>query len=122
MKSFVDRPAGFNDLGLLFLDKTNSNASFKVGSEIVYVLHGILTSRSTYFKEMLEGSFKDGQSMAEIVIEGIEPEVFTMLVEWNYTMNVLKLNGFSNTLLFDLERLYVAAKVYLVGDLCETIY
>lgn len=40
---------------------------------------------------------------AEIPIGGIDAEVFKMIIEWVYTMNINKLGGMSSTILFDLE-------------------
>lgn len=56
---FVEIPDAFDSHGALLFNKTLSNLSFEVGGEVVYVLHGILTSRSDYFRAMLDGSFKE---------------------------------------------------------------
>jgi hypothetical protein len=85
-----------------------SNLSFKVGEEVVYVIHGILTSRSDFFRAMLEGSFKEAQVPmtveSKIPIQGIDVDVFKMIIEWIYTMDIKSLNvPISPTLLLDLQ-------------------
>jgi hypothetical protein len=72
----------------LLFDKMSSNFSFKVGEEVVYVLHRILTTRRDYFQAMLEGSFNEAQvpvsSDAVIPIHGVDVAVFKMIIEWLY--------------------------------------
>jgi hypothetical protein len=85
-----------------------SNLSFKFGDEVVYVIHGILTSGCEYFRAMLEGFFKEAQITAslesQIPIHGIEVDVFKMIIEWIYTMKIKSLNDpLSPTLLLDLQ-------------------
>jgi hypothetical protein len=103
-----------------------SNLSFKVCEEVVYVLHGILTTRSDYFRAMLEGSFKEAHvPMAvdsEIPIHGVDVDVFKMIIEWIYTMEIKDLQDpCAPTILADLEKLYVAADMYMLFDLCTPI-
>jgi hypothetical protein len=102
-----------------------SNLSFKVGDEVVFVLHKLLTSRSEYFRKMLEGSFPVSGSLMkveyEIPIFGIEADVFKMIIEWIYSMEIKQLGGMSPSLLYDLERLYIAADMYQITDLCDSI-
>jgi hypothetical protein len=123
---FVEKPASFEifNESLLF-NKTFSNFSFKIGDLVVYALHGILTSRSDYFRAMLEGSFKEAQVPmtveAEVPIQGVDVDVFKMIIEWLYTMDIRRLNGLSSTLFADLESVYVAADMYLLPDLCDSI-
>jgi hypothetical protein len=123
---FVEKPDTFVLYPVdLLLNNTFSNFSFKVGDDVVYVLYGILTSRSDYFRAMLEGSFKEAQVPisldAEIPIQGVEVDVFKMIIEWLYTMDIRRLNGLSYFLFSDLERVYVAADMYLLPDLCDSI-
>jgi hypothetical protein len=122
---FVHIPGGFDTMRLLLFDKLCSNFSFKVGNEVVYVLHRVLTERSDYFRAMLMGSFIEAavpiNPQAEVPIYGIAANVFKMIIEWIYTMNIQSLNGFSSTLLADLESAYVAADMYLLTDLCKSI-
>jgi hypothetical protein len=58
---FVEKPIDFENAGFLLFKKMSSNLSFLIGEEIVYAVHDILTSRSDYFRAMLEGSFKEAQ-------------------------------------------------------------
>jgi hypothetical protein len=59
---FVEKPIKFESHGSLLFDKMYSNLSFEVvEEERVYVIHKILTSRSDYFRAMLEGPFKEAQ-------------------------------------------------------------
>jgi hypothetical protein len=119
-------PVAFdNHLSLLF-NRIFSNFSFKAGDEVVYVLHGILTTRCDYFRAMLSGHFKEAQVPmtvdAEIPIHGIDVAVFKMIIEWIYTMDIRQLNvPISQTLLSDLEAVYVAADMYLITDLRDAI-
>jgi hypothetical protein len=113
-------------MALSYSKKTSSNLSFMVGEEVVFVLQDILTSRSDYFRAMLEGSFKEAQVPmtveSKIPIHGIDVDVFKMIIEWIYTMDIKSLNDpFSSTVLLDLEKLYVAADMYLLPDLCNFI-
>jgi hypothetical protein len=123
---FVEKPIGFECHGSLLFKKICSNLSFLVGDEVIPVLQGILTSRSDYFRAMLEGSFKEAQVPmtveSKIPINGIDVDVFKMIIEWIYTMDIQRLNNLpSRTLLIDLENVYVAADMYLIPDLCEFI-
>jgi hypothetical protein len=43
------------------------------------------------------------------------------IVEWIYSNDIKALYGLSQTLLFDLEKLYLAAETVLLFDLCQTI-
>jgi hypothetical protein len=74
---------------------------------------------------MLEGSFRESLVPvtfdAEIPVGGIEADVFKMIIEWIYTMDIKQLGGMSYTLLVDLERVYIAADMYQILDLCESI-
>jgi hypothetical protein len=129
IKSFsnvVEKPIGFESHGYFLFNKMGSNLSFLVEDEIVYVLHTILTSRSDYFRAMLEGSFKEAQVPmtveSKIPIQGIDVDVFKMIIEWIYTMNIKRLDDpISPTLLVDLQNLHVAADMYLLPDLCDCI-
>jgi hypothetical protein len=123
---FVEKPIEFESIGFQLSNKTCSNLSFLVGDAFVYVLHGILTSRSDYFRAMLEGFFKEARVPmtveSKIPIHGIDVDVFKMIIEWIYTMDIKSLNDpFSPTLILDLEKVYVAADMYLLSDLCESI-
>jgi hypothetical protein len=121
---FVDKPIGFRDNSHLF-DKEFSNLSFKVGAEVVFVIQGLLVSKSEYLRGKLEGFGKEATVPlnvdSQVPIEGIEVDVFKMIVEWVYTMDIQRLNGISPTLLFDLERVYIAADMYQIADLCNSI-
>jgi hypothetical protein len=74
---------------------------------------------------MLEGSFKEAQVPmtveAEIPIHGVDVEVFKMIIEWIYTMDIQRLNSLSLAIFADLERVYVAADMYLLPNLCDSI-
>jgi hypothetical protein len=123
---FVEKPVAFVDHSNILFKKSSCNTSFKVKGEVVYVLSTILTSRSDYFRAMLEGSFKEAANPLSldslIPIRGISADVFEMIIEWIYTMDIRRLNGISDdTLLDDLERVYVAADMYLLPDLCYAI-
>jgi hypothetical protein len=105
---FVEKPIGFVSVGILLFEKTGSNLSFLVGEEVVYVIQSILTSRNDYFRAMLEGSFKETQVPmtveSKILIHGMDVEVFKMIIEWIYTMDIKSLNDpFSPSLLLDLQ-------------------
>jgi hypothetical protein len=105
---FVEKPIGFENAGFLLFKKKSSNLSFLVEDEVVFVILDILTSRSDYFRAMLEGSFKEAQVPmtveSKIPIHGIEVEVFKMIIEWIYTMDIKSLNvPISPTLLLDLQ-------------------
>jgi hypothetical protein len=115
---FVVEPESFKDSGFLLFEKIYSNLSFKVGGEVVYVLRGVLTSRNTYFRDILNGIPENVNS--EIPIEG-EVDVFKMIIEWIYTMNIKQLNGMSSTLFDDLEKVYIAAGTYQIIDLRDSI-
>jgi hypothetical protein len=123
---FIEKPVGFEPHGSLLFNKMAGNLSFLIGDEIVYVIHAILTSRSDYFRAMLEGSLEEAQVPmtveSNIPIHGIEVNVFKMIIEWIYTMDIKSLNDPSSpTLLIDLEKVYVAADMYLLPDLCDSI-
>jgi hypothetical protein len=124
---FVEKPIGFESgVGILLFKKMSSNLSFMIGDEIVYAIHDILTSRCDYFRAMLEGSFKEAQVQmtveSKIPIQGIEVGVFKMIIEWIYTMDIKSLNNpFSPSILRDLQNVYVAADMYLLPDLCDSI-
>jgi hypothetical protein len=95
-----------------------------VGGEIVYVIN--LISRSDYFRAMLEGSFKESLVPmtvdSKIPIKEIDVDVFKMIIEWIHTMGIKKLNDPKcPTLLLNLERVYIAADMYLITDLCDSI-
>jgi hypothetical protein len=106
---FVEKPIGFEGgLGILLFKKKSSNLSFQIGDEVVFVLQDILTSRNEYFRAMLEGSFKEAQVPmtveSKIPIQGIDVDVFKMIIEWIYTMDIQRLNvPFSPTILLDLQ-------------------
>jgi hypothetical protein len=75
---------------------------------------------------MLEGSFKEAQVPmtveSKIPIHEIDVDMFKMIIEWIYTMDIKSLNDpFSSNLLGDLEKVYVAADMYLLPDLCNSI-
>jgi hypothetical protein len=118
---FVVKPIEFENVGFLLFNRTESNLSFLVGEEVVFVLQTILTSRSEYFRAMLDGSFKEAQVPmtveSKIPVKGVDVDVFKMIIEWIYTMNIKRLNDpFSQTLLADIERVYVAADMYLLSE------
>jgi hypothetical protein len=105
---FVEKPIGFDDYHNLLFKKMACNLSFLIGDEIVYVIHAILASRSDYFRAMLEGSFKEAQVPmtveSKISIHGIDVDVFKMIIDWIYTMDIKSLNDpFSPSLLLDLQ-------------------
>jgi hypothetical protein len=116
---FVKKPADFDDFGSQLNKKMFSNASFKVGDEVIYVLSGIIAERSAYFGEMLENKVISLES--HIPIYGIDAVLFKMIIEWMYTYEISSLNGLSTTLLADLERVYIAARMYKIDDLCIAI-
>jgi hypothetical protein len=105
---FVEKPIGFENAGFLLFNKMACNLSFSIGDEIVYTIHAILTSRSDYFRAMLEGSFKEAQVPmtveSKIPVHGIDVDVFKMIIEWIYTMDIKSLNvPISPSLLLDLQ-------------------
>jgi hypothetical protein len=113
------RPVPFDDHRSLLFVKMCSNASFKVGDEVVYVLSGILTERSSYFKELFLGLPMTVD--LQIPIYGIDTVLFKSIIEWIYTFEVRGLDVPSPTLLDDLERVYIAARMYNIVKLCESI-
>jgi hypothetical protein len=106
-------------------EKMWSNLSFKVGDEVVYVVQGALASRSDFFRLMFERYFTETQAPmnidSQIPIHGIDVDVFKMIIEWIYSMDIQRLNGMSGSLLHDLERLYVAADMYQIASLRDSI-
>jgi hypothetical protein len=124
---FVEKPSTFHDHRYILFVKERSDFSFKVGDEVIYVVRDILTSRSDYFRAMLLGYFKEARVPvtvdAQIPIHEISSDVFEMIVEWLYTMDICQLNGLSpySLHLEDLERVYVAADMLLITDLCDSI-
>jgi hypothetical protein len=76
---FVESPAGFETHGSLLFEKTSSNLSFLVGDKVVHALQSILTSRSDYFRAMLEGSFVEAQVPmtleSKIPIQGVDVDL-----------------------------------------------
>jgi hypothetical protein len=124
---FVEKPIVFEEYRNLLFKTMSSNLSFKVGEEIVYVIHGILTSRCDYFRTMLSGqNFKEAQVPmtveSKIPIKGIDVDVFKMIIEWIYTMDIKSLNDpVSPTLILDLKNVYVAANMYGLSKLCDSV-
>jgi hypothetical protein len=122
---FVEKPIEFKSAEFLLFDKMISNLSFMVGKKAVYVLRSILTSRNAFFRAMLESSFQESQARAvksKIPIYGVDVEVFKIIIEWIYTMDIKRLNDpFSPTLLLDLQSVYLAAETYLLPDLSDAI-
>jgi hypothetical protein len=124
---FVEKSVSFEAIGFLLFKKTSSNLSFKVGDDLVYAIHDILSSRCEYFRIMLSGQyFKEAQVPvsldSKIPIHGIDVDVFKMIIEWIYTMDIKSLNDpISSTLLVDLQNLYVAADMYGLSTLCDSI-
>jgi hypothetical protein len=114
---FVQKPAEFDDFGSLLFKKMCSNASFKIEDEVIYVITGIIVERSAYFKEMLELISLE----SHIPVYGIDAVLFKITIEWIYTCEIRCLNGPSITLLADLERVYIAARMYKINDLCISI-
>jgi hypothetical protein len=86
---FVKKPIAFENAGFLLFKKNSSNLSFLIGEEVVFVLRDILTSRCDYFRAMLDGSFKEAQVPmtveSMIPIQGIDVDVFKMIIEWIVT-------------------------------------
>jgi hypothetical protein len=121
----VELPAAFDDHGSILFDRDSSDISFIVGEAVVYANRKILSSRYDYFREMMKGSFKEAQvtisSNSEIPIQGVNVGVFKMIIEWIYTMDIQRLNSLSLAILADLERVYVAADMYLLPNLCDSI-
>jgi hypothetical protein len=115
----MNRPFPFDDHRSLLFVKMCSNASFKVGDEVFYVLSGILIERSSYFKELFLGLPMTVDS--QIPIYGIDAVLFKSIIEWIYTFEVRGLDVPSPTLLDDLERVYIAARMYNIVDLCDSI-
>jgi hypothetical protein len=75
---------------------------------------------------MLAGSLKEAKTPvnldSKIPIHGMNVDVFKMIIEWIYTLNIKTLNDpFSPSLIVDLERLHIAADMYLLTDLCDSI-
>jgi hypothetical protein len=123
---FVENPIGFDDHCSLLFKKTSSNLSFLVGDELVFIIQDILTTRSDYFRAMLVGSFKEAQVpmtvKSKIPLHGIDIDVFKMIIDWIYTMDIKRLNDpLSPSLLLDLENAYVAADMYMLSDLCNVV-
>jgi hypothetical protein len=123
---FIEKPVDFENAGFLLFKKMSSNLSFLVEDEVVFVLRDILTSRCDYFRAMFEGSFKEAHTPvsleSKIPIQGIDVDVFKMIIEWIYTMDIKSLNNpISPSFLLDLQRVYVAADMYLLPDLCDSI-
>jgi hypothetical protein len=126
-----------NHKSLLF-NKMYSNVAFRVQDKVVYALSGILATRNEYFRAMLDqlpnplnGITVDIGEMrlsketptvdSEISIRGIDADLFEMIIEWIYTMDIQSLNGLSLSLFEDLESLYVAAGSYQIVGLAEAI-
>jgi hypothetical protein len=125
---FVEKPASFDtqSTSLLF-NKSCSNFSFKVKDEVVFVLHGILTTRSEYFKAMILGSAVSNNELSAplnvdsaIPIHGVDADVFKMIIEWIYTMEIRQFEA-STTRLEDLANVFVAAGMFQITDLCSSI-
>jgi hypothetical protein len=91
----------------------------------VYALYGLLSSRSHFFRKLLNKLSKDASIPmsveSEIPIHDIEVDVFKMIIEWLYTMDILQLDSLSSTILNDLERLFIASKKFEIHDLCDAI-
>jgi hypothetical protein len=123
---FVEKSASFEAYprSLLF-ERSFSNLSFKLGSEAVYVIQDVLTSRCEYFKDMLERAFAESKepmtAESMIPIQEIDVVVFKMIIEWIYTNDILQLNELSSTILFDLGRAHIAADFYGIPELCDSI-
>jgi hypothetical protein len=123
---FVKRPSSFEvHSRTLLSDKLNSNISFKVGDEVVYALYGLLSSRSHFFRKILDDFYKDASIQlsveSEIPFHDIEIDLFKMIIEWLYTMDILQLDSLSSTILEDLERLFIASKKLEIRDLCNAV-
>jgi hypothetical protein len=90
----------------------------------VYANRSILAASQSHdrsnFKVMLEGSFKEAGKY-EIHVNEIEVDVFKMIIEWIYTMDIRLLNGPSPSILVDLEQVYEAANFYWMTSLCVSI-
>jgi hypothetical protein len=71
---------------------------------------------------MLFGYFKEARVPvtvdAQIPIHGMSSDVFEMIIEWLYTMDIRHFNPHT---LEDLVRVYVAADMLLITDLCDSI-
>jgi predicted ATP-grasp superfamily ATP-dependent carboligase len=72
----------------------------------------------------LTGYFKEARVpvnvRAEIPIHGIEVDVFKMIIEWIFMMNIRQLYSFSlfsHHVQEDLERVYVVADMLLITNL-----
>jgi hypothetical protein len=95
---FVDNTPAFEAHPIpLHFDKDNGgDVSFIVGDETVYANRSILAASQSHdrsnFKVMLEGSFKEAGKY-EIHVNEIEVDVFKMIIEWIYTMDIRLLNG-----------------------------
>jgi hypothetical protein len=93
-----------------------------IGDEVVHVLRTIITSRSEYFRALLDSKQVTDTVKSKIDIHGIDVDSFKMIIEWIYTMDIRSLNDpGSPTLLLDLQNVYVAADMYLLPDLCNSI-
>jgi hypothetical protein len=78
--------------------------------------------------DLLTGYFKEARVpvnvRAEIPIHGIEVDVFKLIIEWIYTMDIRQLNSFSlfsRHILEDLERVYISADMLLITNLFDSI-
>jgi hypothetical protein len=116
---FYKKPIPFEDYETLLFKKALSNSSFKVGDEVVYVISGILTLRNEWFRLFFKGKTISLES--QLIINGIDVDVFKMIIQWIYTYEIRGLNEPSPSLLNDLERVYVAARKYEIIDLCDPI-
>jgi hypothetical protein len=59
---------------------------------------------------------------SQIPIHGIDVDVFKMIIEWIYTMDIKSLSDPKTTgNIIDLERVYVAANMYNLCDLCDAL-
>jgi Iap family predicted aminopeptidase len=106
---FVEKPVEFEEYRNLLHNKTCSNLSLIVEEKVVYVIHGILTSRSEFFRAMFESFFKESQ--LPMMIKSQIP-----------TMDIKSLSDPKTTgNIIDRERVYVAANMYNLCDLCDAL-
>jgi hypothetical protein len=110
---FVKKPLDFESFRSLLLDELSSNLSYKVGDEVVYAIHRILSTRSEYFRDIIantRGAHGPTTVLSKIPICGVDVDVFEMIIEWIYTMDIQRL-----------ERVYLVAENYLLTYLCSSI-
>jgi hypothetical protein len=83
----VAKPDTFDDYHSQLFNPIFSNLSFEVEEEVVFVLRGILTTQILFFN--FQSSSSPPMTVdSEIPIKGIDVNVFKMIIEWMYSMDI----------------------------------